>query len=211
MALIYYCDIQPVMLNRLRYALDPILNKAGLLFASTGLTPNFWTALVLVMSSASGITYMTAGPLFGFDWYTVSVAGSILLLASGFFDVIDGCVARVTNQTSKKGSYLDSIFDKVSEAIIFIGIAVGYLANPILCQVALALSLLVSYTRAKAESIGIELKGIGIGERAERLLILALMGLLPFEYALQLAVILISIIAAITLGQRIFLTLKNLY
>jgi archaetidylinositol phosphate synthase len=210
MALIYYFYIEGVVLNRIRYALNPVANKVWVVFASTGLTPNFWTVLAVMMSGASGITYMFAGPLFGFHWYSVSVAGSILVLVSGFFDVIDGGVARVTNRTSKKGSYLDSIFDKVSEAIIFIGIAVGYLANPILCEVALALSLLVSYTRAKAESIGIELKGVGIGERAERLLILGLMGLLPFEGALQLAVILVCIVAVVTLGQRIFLTLKNL-
>ena len=64
--------------------------------------------------------------------------------------MVDGCVARATKQSSKKGAFLDSVFDKISESLIFIGIAIGALANPILCQVALSLSLLVSYTRAKS-------------------------------------------------------------
>jgi archaetidylinositol phosphate synthase len=136
-------------------------------------------------------------------------------LVSGFFDVIDGAVARVTRQASKKGAFLDSSFDKIAEVVIFAGIALGGMAlgNPILpfwSLVALGMSLLVSYSRARAESLGVELKGIGIGERAERLLIVAIIGMLPFEWALQAAVMIVSIVAGITLMQRIAATAKRL-
>lgn len=197
------------MLNKLRQAMNPGLNRIGCLFASTGMSPGFWTALSLILAAASGLTYMSAMFL-GSNWYLSSMAGSILLLISGFFDIVDGCVARVTKQTSKKGAYLDSVFDKISESIIFIGLAIGGLANPVVSLIALSISLLVSYSRAKSEVVGVELKGVGIGERAERLLLIGILGLIPLEGILQVAVILISILAGITLFQRMYYTVQKL-
>lgn len=197
------------MLNKLRQAMNPTLNRIGSLFASTGMSPGFWTALSLILAASSGLTYMSAMFL-GSNWYLSSMAGSILLLISGFFDIVDGCVARVTKQTSKKGAYLDSVFDKISESIIFIGLAIGGLANPVISLIALSLSLLVSYTRAKSEAVGVELKGVGIGERAERLLLIGILGLIPLEGILQGAVILVSILAGITLFQRMYYTVQKL-
>lgn len=197
------------MLNKLRQAMNPGLNRIGSLFASTGMSPGFWTALSLILAASSGLTYMSAVFL-GSNWYLSSMAGSILLLISGFFDLVDGCVARVTKQTSKKGAYLDSVFDKISESIIFIGLAIGGLANPVISLIALSLSLLVSYTRAKSEAVGVELKGVGIGERAERLLLIGILGLIPLEGILQGAVILVCILAGITLIQRMYYTVQKL-
>lgn len=197
------------MLNKLRQAMNPGLNRIGCLFASTGMSPGFWTALSLILAASSGLTYMSAMFL-GSNWYLSSMAGSILLLISGFFDIVDGCVARVTKQTSKKGAYLDSVFDKISESIIFIGLAIGGLANPVISLIALSISLLVSYTRAKSEAVGVELKGVGIGERAERLLLIGILGLIPLEGILQGAVILVCILAGITLFQRMYYTVQKL-
>lgn len=197
------------MLNKLRQAMNPGLNRIGCLFASTGMSPGFWTALSLILAASSGLTYMSAMFL-GSNWYLSSMAGSILLLISGFFDIVDGCVARVTKQTSKKGAYLDSVFDKISESIIFIGLAIGGLANPVISLIALSISLIVSYTRAKSEAVGVELKGVGIGERAERLLLIGILGLIPLEGILQVAVILVCILAGITLFQRMYYTVQKL-
>lgn len=197
------------MLNKLRQAMNPGLNRIGCLFASTGMSPGFWTALSLILAASSGLTYMSAMFL-GSNWYLSSMAGSILLLISGFFDIVDGCVARVTKQTSKKGAYLDSVFDKISESIIFIGLAIGGLANPVISLIALSISLLVSYARAKSEVVGVELKGVGIGERAERLLLIGILGLIPLEGILQIAVILVCILAGITLFQRMYYTVQKL-
>jgi archaetidylinositol phosphate synthase len=197
------------VLNKLRQAMNPGLIRIGCLFASTGMSPGFWTALSLILAASSGLTYMSAMFL-GSNWYLSSMAGSILLLISGFFDLVDGCVARVTKQTSKKGAYLDSVFDKISESIIFIGLAIGGLANPVISLIALSISLLVSYTRAKSEVVGVELKGVGIGERAERLLLIGILGLIPLEGILQGAVILVCILAGITLIQRMYYTVQKL-
>ncbi|AIF83983.1 phosphatidylglycerophosphate synthase [Candidatus Nitrososphaera evergladensis SR1] len=203
------------MLNRLRDSLQPTMEKLGSGFASTGLSANFWTGVGLALALAAGVAYASASFGFGIDKYPAAVIGGVLLLVSGFFDMIDGAVARATKQASKKGAFLDSSFDKIAEVVIFIGIAVGGLANPVWCMVGLGMSLLVSYTRARAESLGVELKGIGIGERAERMLILAIIGFIPYDGmandgAPDWAVIIVSIVAGITLVQRIVATAKKL-
>jgi len=203
------------LLNKLRDSLQPAMTRLGTSFASTGLSANFWTGLGLVISIAAGIAY--ASPIFtSTDRYLAAIVGCVLLLISGFFDIVDGSVARVTKQTSKKGAFLDSSFDKISEVVIFGGIALGGLASPFWCLVALGLSLLVSYTRARAESLGVELKGIGIGERAERMLLLAIIGMIPLhlvpglQSGLYWAVIMVTIVAGVTLVQRIGATAKKL-
>lgn len=197
------------MLNKVRKRLQPILEKIGLLFSSTGLSPNTFSLIGFVITIISsiifGINALKLDPIINF-----SAIASLLLLAGGFFDVIDGSVAKITKTTSRKGAFIDSTLDKISETIIFLGIAIGELANPILCLIAVSSSLLVSYTRSRAETLGIDLSGVGFGERAERILILAVMGLLPFSHSLEYGVIIVIGISIITVVQRIYKTVQNL-
>lgn len=188
------------VLNNLRNTLRPTLEKIGKGFASTGLSANFWTFVGLGFALVSAIVY-GMGIEFGL------IIGGILLLVSGFFDMVDGQVARFTGKTSKKGEYLDSMFDKISEVAIFLGILVGGYAEPYLVLLAITLSLLVSYARAKSDIINIKLQGIGIGERAERLLVIAIIGIIGF---MDYAVLIVVIIAGITLIQRMIFTAKNI-
>jgi len=187
------------VLNNLRDTLKPALEKMGKGFAATGLSPNFWTVVGLGFALLSAIVY-GMGIEFGL------IIGGVLLLVSGFFDMVDGQVARVTGKTSKVGSYLDSMFDKIAETAIFLGIVGGY-AEPYLVLLAITLSLLVSYARAKSDSLNIKLQGIGIGERAERLLVIAIIGIIGY---MEPAVIIVVIIAGITLIQRMIFTAKNI-
>jgi len=188
------------MLNNLRNMLQPILEKVGNTFASAGLSPNFWTGLGLLFAILSAIVY-------GLNIEFGVILGGILLLLSGFFDVVDGQVARITWKTSKKGSYLDSMFDKIAEVSIFLGILIGGYAEPYIVMLAITLSLLVSYARAKSDALNIKLQGVGIGERAERLLVVAIIGIIGF---MQYAVIIVVIISGITLIQRMIVTAKNI-
>ena len=188
------------VLNNLRGTLRPALEKIGKGFAATGLSPNFWTVVGLVIALSSAVVY-GMGLEFGL------IIGGILLLVSGFFDMVDGQVARVTGKTSKKGEYLDSMFDKISEVAIFLGILIGGYAEPYVVLLAITLSLLVSYARAKSDLINIKLQGIGIGERAERLLVIAIIGIVGF---MDYAVVIVIIIAGITLIQRMIFTTKNI-
>ena len=187
------------MLNNLRNSLKPYLQTIGKIFASTGISPNVWTAVGLVFAFVSSLVY-------GISLEFSLILGGILLLISGFFDIVDGQVARYTNRISKSGGFLDSIFDKIAEVAIFFGILLGGYADPYLVILAISLSLLVSYTRAKADTLGIKLQGIGIGERAERLLVIAIIGMIGF---MEAAIIIVIIIAAITLVQRIVVLAKN--
>ena len=188
------------VLNNLRDTLRPTLEKIGKGFASTGLSANFWTFVGLGFALLSAVVY-GMGIEFGL------IIGGVLLLVSGFFDMIDGQVARITGKTSKKGEYLDSMFDKVAEVAIFLGILVGGYVEPYLVLLAITLSLLVSYARAKSDSLNIKLQGVGIGERAERLLVIAIIGIVGF---MGIAVLIVVIIAAITLIQRMMFTAKNI-
>ena len=188
------------MLNNLRNSLQPHLEKLGNSFASTGISPTGWSVIGLVFGLTSAFIY-------GWNMEFSLVIGGIVLLVAGFFDVVDGQVARATQKVSKTGGFLDSVFDKIAEIAIFFGILVGGFAEPYLVFLAISLSLLVSFTRSRAESLGVKLQGIGIGERAERLLVIAIVGIIGF---MEYAVIIVIIIAGITFVQRIIITVKEL-
>lgn len=204
---IYVPTGEKLVLNNLRDSLKPSLEKIGHVFAGTGLSPNFWTCVGLAFAFASAIIY-------GLNIEFALIIGSILLLVSGFFDIVDGQVARVTKKTSKKGGFLDSIFDKVAEVAIFLGILIGGFAEPYLVFLAITLSLLVSYARSRGESLGVNLQGVGIGERAERLLVIAVLGIIGGIISeiklIEYAVMIVIIIAGITFIQRVIVTSKNL-
>ena len=175
------------------------MQSIGRIFASTGISPNVWTVVGLIFAFVSSIVY-------GINFEFSLILGGVILLISGFFDIVDGQVARYTNKITKSGGFLDSIFDKIAEVSIFFGILIGGYTEPYLVFLAITLSLLVSYTRAKADTLGIKLQGIGIGERAERLLVIAIVGMIGF---MEAAIIIVIIIAAITLVQRIVVLAKN--
>jgi len=199
------------LLNRFRKKLIPFTRSIGTNFGSLGFSPTFWSMIGFAFATLASI-------FFGLSYllnqqgteFPSQIIASIMLLISGFFDIVDGSVARVLKKTTTRGAFLDSNLDKISEALIFIGIAIGGLANPILAMVALATSILVSYLRARAESLRIELKGIGIGERAERLLVLAICGLFPISELIQWGVVIIIIISALSFVQRFMYVIKRI-
>ncbi len=195
------------MLNKWRRKIEPLTATLGMKFSGLGLSPTTWSSIGFVLAIASATsfglsTHSTALPLV--------LIGSILLIVSGFFDIVDGSVARYANQSTKKGAFIDSVYDKFAEIFLFIGISLGGLANPILCLVAASMSLMVSYSRARAESLGIELKGIGIGERAERLLVIAVAGFIPNPNSIEIATLIVAVLSAITSLQRILHIVRKL-
>lgn len=182
-----------MVLNSLRGRLGPALERTGRAFAATGLSANFWTATGLAFAFAAAIAY-------GSHIEYAFVIGGVLLLVSGFFDMVDGQVARVTGKASRRGSFLDSMFDKIAEVAVFAGLGTGGLVEPEIALLGIGLSLLVSYARAKADALNVKVQGLGIGERAERLLVIALLGMVPGM--MPLAVVIVIVISAITVAQR---------
>ena len=188
------------VLNNLRDSIQPHLEKIGKGFASTGISPNGWSCIGLTFAFASAFIY-------GWNVEFSLIIGGIVLLVAGFFDIVDGQVAKVSQKITRSGGFLDSVFDKIAEVAVFLGILVGGFAEPYLVFLAITLSLLVSYTRSRAESLGVKLQGVGIGERAERLLVIAIIGIIGF---MEYAIIIVIIIAGITFIQRIVVTAKAL-
>lgn len=188
------------MLDRLRTRLQSSLNSVGNAFARVGPSPAAWTLVGLAVSFAAAASYSTAG-------YAGEAFGGVLVLVAGWFDVVDGAVAKVTGKASKRGAFLDSTLDRVAEVALFGGILVGGYSAPAVVLVALAMSLLVSYTRAKGDALGVALSGVGVGERSERLLVLAvssLLGLLAWGVAVVL------ILALYTFLERTYRALRTL-
>ena len=190
-----------MVLNRLRGRLAPLLERVGRAFAATGLSANFWTGVGLAVAFAAAVVY-------GSFWEYSYILGGILLLVSGFFDMVDGQVARATGRSSKRGAFLDSMFDKIAEVAIFAGLASGGLVAPEIALLGIGMSLLVSYTRAKADALNIQIRGVGVGERAERLLIIAIVGMIPGM--MPFAVLAVVVISAITVAQRMRYVYKRL-
>ena len=138
------------------------------------------------------------------------VAGVVYLLA-GCLDLLDGSLARATGHVTAGGAYLDSTLDRISEGVVFAAIAYAFARQGLAVDasvVALALlgSLLVSYTRARAEALSIACN-VGVATRAERVVLVAF-GLVTGW--LSPVIYLLVVLTAITVVQRIHTTLRGL-
>jgi len=171
------------------------------LLAKTPITPNALTWFGLLVAIGAAVLIST-GHIF---------AAGFVVLVGGFFDMLDGALARLTNSTSRFGAILDSTLDRLSEAVILLAILVAYtrglvepaVAGVVVVGLAWLGSLLVSYIRARAEALGIECE-VGIFTRAERVVILVL-GLLlgQIDSALLIALAVIAALSLVTAGQRL--------
>lgn len=136
-----------------------------------------------------------------------------MILLSGFFDVIDGAVARNHSRQTIFGGILDSTADRFADAFIIIGIIAGGYVNWIWGILALHAAFSVSYVRARAEVDGVQCD-VGIAERAERLVILLagafLAYLLQMDFIMTLAVLLVLVLGYITVAQRLYHSYKQL-
>ena len=176
------------------YVTQPIVR----LLSRTPLTPNAITWFGFCVTVIAG-TLIVTGHL---------LAAGIVVLIAGFFDMLDGALARVSGRITRFGAILDSTLDRLSEAVLLLSLLAvfvqdGQFAESILVGVTLLGSLMVSYIRARMEGLGIECKA-GLFTRPERVVILAL-GLLlgQFDYALVVALAIITFFSWFTVVERI--------
>ena len=164
-----------------------------------GLTPNLVSLIGVVLALLSAFTYAVAEgqPL----WLLLA---TILFLASGFCDALDGVIARIYQQTSVFGGFLDSLLDRYADAAVYGGIIIGGLCDPIWGLAALVGSMMVSYSRARAEAAGIKMESVGLAERAERMLILSVASIVAIFWlpALNYGIILLAVLSNFTVLQR---------
>ena len=145
----------------LERGIRPVARSLG----RVGVTPDALTASGLVFSLGAALL-IGSGHL---------VWGIVALALSGATDMLDGAVAKASGAGSPRGSFFDSVADRVSDSLVLCGVA-WYLADQeprlaVLAMAALALSLTISYERAKAESLGFDARG-GVMERAERMILI---------------------------------------
>ena len=141
-------------------------------------TPNTCTILGLVMAVLSGAFIILAGlPIFNtiYHRWLFLLSACLLLLASGFFDMLDGVLARYQDNSTIFGGFLDSVLDRYSDAIVIAAIIIAGFCDLVIGLIALMGSIFVSYSRARAESSGVPSKymAAGIAERMERMLLIA--------------------------------------
>jgi CDP-diacylglycerol--glycerol-3-phosphate 3-phosphatidyltransferase len=134
-------------------------------------------------------------------------SGGLLLFLSGIFDMLDGALARVTKGQSDFGAFLDSLLDRYSEAVILLALIFVFTTRgktPIVLLVYLVAigSILVSYARARAESLGVEGK-VGVAPRPERITILGI-GLLFNQYTTIASLIILAVLTHATSMQRLY-------
>ena len=189
------------MLDNLRRRLGPAMDAIGRAFARVSPAPTTWTIVGLAISMLAAYEFSTGGYLGG-------AAGGVLVLASGLFDIVDGAVARTGSRVSKRGAFLDSTLDRVSEAVVFFGVLRGGYADGSWVLAAVSLSLLVSYARAKGDALGISLSGVGVGERSERLLALSVLSILGFVWLGVAAVVVLAALTFVERVTRLYLALR---
>ena len=162
--------------NALQLGIYKVINPVVRLLIRVGLTPNAVTFIGLVLNMGVAVVFIVGGEEGNRgDLRYVGWAGALILFA-GLFDMLDGQVARLGNMKSEYGALFDSVLDRYSELFTFLGIcyylvAHDYLLSSLFAFIALIGSMMVSYTRARAEGLGIECKG-GLMQRPERVVLL---------------------------------------
>ena len=187
------------MLTKLKEKIQQMLASEAKMAHSIGLTPNIISFIGLVLAFLSALSYAI--------WQNSSLSlllAAVLLLLSGFCDALDGVVARIYEQTTAFGGFLDSLLDRYADAIVFAGVIVGGLCDTLWGLVALIGALLVSYTRARAEATGTKIESVGIAERAERIIVLATVSIVAIFWlpALNIGIILLALLSNLTVLQR---------
>jgi len=185
-----------------------LLGPLARLLITSGVHPNTITTVGTLVVVGSGVAFGTGA---------VRLGGSLLLI-SGILDLLDGQVARLGGKITAFGAFYDSTLDRIGEAAVFAGLIFYFSSGPLPADmkpralaaglVALVASLLVSYTRARAEALGVENK-VGIAQRAERILLLGVPALVlgagPGRPGVVLfwIVAVLAFVSAITVIQRV--------
>lgn len=191
--------------NESRARVKAIFEPIALAMGRAGLTPDGLTLIGFAITCLGAVLIVLQ------HW----TLGGIVVFLGGAFDMFDGTLARATGKVSKLGAFMDSVFDRWGEAIVYIGIIAGaaiaeHTRVPILAAAAMGSAFMVSYARAKSEGLGFTagtgMAAVGIMPREVRLVVLSI-GLIfadaphikPLEWALGI----IAVGATITVIQRI--------
>lgn len=197
------------MLTKLKHKFQKSVVQWALLIHRVGLKPNTISLLGLILGLSSGMAYWLAGAnsmnMSAYRAYLVLAL--LLLLFSGLCDAIDGALARICGGVSALGGFLDSIIDRYVDSAVLLGLILGGLCDLMWGVLAIVGSLLTSYARARAESLGVMMESVGFVERAERIVIISVSSVveaaLPYIRATHFGVIILAVSSNLTVLQRI--------
>ena len=188
-------------------ACGALLDSIVRLLALTRINPNVLTLMGLVVNSYAAFLFAYAN---GDNQRRMFFYAGLVIIGSGFFDLVDGRVARASNQVTRFGGFFDSIVDRYSDASLFFGLLVFYARGErffylVLSALARISAIMVSYARARAESLIPQCK-VGFMERPERLVLL-IIGALFNVMAPVLWVI--AVLSTVTVIHRILYTWQH--
>jgi CDP-diacylglycerol--glycerol-3-phosphate 3-phosphatidyltransferase len=178
--------------------------------ALTRISPNVLTFIGLLVNVIAAVLF---GYAKGEDHWRMFLYAGLVIIAAGIFDMVDGRVARATNQVTVFGAYFDSVIDRYSDVALFFGLLVYYARAERLFYVGLVAfvmvsSLMVSYTRARAEALIGQCK-VGFMERPERIVLIIIGALFERWGAMAPALWVLALLSTITVIHRIAYTYQQ--
>ncbi len=191
--------------GNMRNQIDKGVQPVGMVLVNMGITADVMTLVGIAMSAVAAVV-IGAGHL---GW------GLLLMVCTGLPDLLDGAIAKASGTSSTRGAYFDSVSDRLTDIMLFSGVA-WFLSDTVEGQIhmlpvaVMGLAVMISYQRAKAESLGFDAKG-GLMERAERFIALGFgLFLGSFSTGLLIAVLWVMFaLTAITAIQRFFKVWKQ--
>ena len=164
-----------MVLDNMRSQVDFSITPVAKLFKN--FNPNIISWIGLLIALASGIVLALS-----YDHHIFLIIGAILVIVSGYFDALDGKVAKLFNKCTKKGDYLDHVFDRYADVFMIGGIAVSGWCNPYLGIVAIVGTLLTSYMGTQAQAVGAPRLYAGLLGRADRVVLTTLFPILQYIF-----------------------------
>lgn len=201
--------------SKVDFALEPVARRL------INVDPNIISWIGLILAFVSGLLLFLSH-----SWHALLLAGAAVVLVSGYFDALDGKVAKLAGKTSKKGDYLDHVFDRYADVFMIGGVAFSAWCNPYVGMLALVGVLLTSYMGTQAQAVGAPRLYAGLLGRADRVVlstafpVIQFIGL-QFGYGsfdimgyeltwMEMMMVWFALVGNITAVQRAMTTWKNM-
>jgi len=157
--------------EKVDFALTPVARRL------INVNPNTISWIGLILAFVAGLLFYLSG---NDEWHWMLLAGAVIVIISGYFDALDGKVAKLAGKASKKGDFLDHVFDRYADVFMIGGVAISTWCNPYIGMLALVGVLLTSYMGTQAQAVGAPRLYAGLLGRADRVVLSTLFPIIQF-------------------------------
>ena len=201
--------------SQVDFALTPVAKRL------INVNPNTLSWIGLILALASGVLMYLS-----YDTCILLIVGAIVVIVSGYFDAIDGKVAKLSGKASRKGDYLDHVFDRYADVFMIGGVAISAWCNPYLGMLALVGVLLTSYMGTQAQAVGAPRLYAGLLGRADRVVLSTLFPIIQYVACalgygrieiggfsiswMEIMIAYFAIVGNLTAVQRVIITWRNM-